>query len=132
LRLPRYGDPSPIGTSQARRARIRDDAALAADGEAYAFQPGVFRNLHLRQPGLALPRFVPSESLDSDNHVIPGACFAGQPGVSVEPASERPDYRSHRRSVTAEVAYRAQLWESSCDARSHVVSERHDWRISLM
>ena len=31
---------------------------MLADDEADAFQAGVFRNFHLRQAGLALPRFV--------------------------------------------------------------------------
>jgi hypothetical protein len=44
---------------------------------------------------------------------MPSACFAGQPRVSVEPASVRPDYRSHRRSVTAEMAIRPHLWKAS-------------------
>ena len=37
---------------------------------------------------------VPSENLDSTDHVMPGACFAGQPAVCVEPAWIRSDYRS--------------------------------------
>jgi hypothetical protein len=74
---------------------------------------GLRQRRRLGRGRFVLPSFVRSESLDSDNRVMPGVCFAGQPRVSVEPASVRPDYRSHRRSVTAEMAFRPQLWKSS-------------------
>ena len=62
--------------------------------------------------GLAL-EVVPSESVEGDDYVMPGVCFAGQPTVSVEPAEIGGIYRSHRRSGTAVIALRVQLWKSS-------------------
>jgi hypothetical protein len=55
---------------------------------------------------------VPSESLDCDDHVMPGACFASQSRVPVESVWIRSDHRSHRRGGTTAMALRLQLRSS--------------------
>lgn len=47
-----------------------------------------------------LSQFVRSESVEGDDYVMPGACFAGQPTVSFKPAEIGRGCRSHRQSGT--------------------------------
>ncbi len=76
------------------------------------------RNREFRKRRHPLLPVVPGESLDRDGHMMLSACFAGQPAVWAEPAYVRFDYRSRRRSATAEIALGLQLWESSGAAAS--------------
>ena len=65
---------------------------------------------------------VPSENLDSTDHVMPGACFAGQPAVWVKPAWIRSDYRSNRRSGSTAIALPLSCGNRGMSRRHGVVS----------
>ena len=56
------------------------------------------------RPAPRLLPFVPSESLERDDHVIRRARFTGEPTVTLRRADILSDYRSQRRSGTAPIA----------------------------